>query len=69
VSDESGRAEVYVRPFPAVDQGRWLISTGGGSEPRWARNGRELFYTVRSGGWIAPGVLMAVPVAPGSTFS
>ena len=67
-SDESGRAEVYVRPFPAVDQGKWPISTGGGTEPRWARNGRELFFTVRSGGWTTPGVLMSVPVQPGSTF-
>jgi Tol biopolymer transport system component len=35
-SDESGRSEVSVRPFPAVDQGRWSISTGGGS----SRGGR-----------------------------
>lgn len=68
VSDESGRAEVYVRPFPAVDRGRWPISTGGGTEPRWAPNGRELFFTVRSGGWLTPGVLMSVPVQSGSTF-
>jgi eukaryotic-like serine/threonine-protein kinase len=67
-SDESGRAEVCVRPFPAVDQGLWPISTGGGSEPRWAPNGRELFFTVRSGGWSTPGVLMSVPVQTGSTF-
>jgi serine/threonine-protein kinase len=67
-SDESGRAEVYVRPFPAVDQGRWTISVGGGTEPRWAPNGRELFFTVRSGGWTTPGVLMSVSVQPGSTF-
>ena len=59
---------MYVRPFPAVDQGRWTISTGGGTEPRWAPNGRELFFTVRSGGWTTPGVLMSVPVRPGSTF-
>ncbi len=43
-SDESGRREIYVRPFPAVDSGRWQISTGGGRRPAWARNGRELFY-------------------------
>jgi len=67
-SDESGRAEVYVRPFPAVDQGRWTISTGGGTEPRWARNGRELFFTVRGGGWTTPGLLMSVPIQPGSNF-
>jgi serine/threonine-protein kinase len=67
-SDESGRAEVYVRPFPEVDRGLWPISTGGGSEPRWAPNGRELFFTVRTGGWTTPGVLMSVPVKLGSTF-
>jgi hypothetical protein len=68
VSDESGRAEVYVRPFPALDRGLWPISTGGGTEPRWAPNGRELFFTIRSGGWMAPGVLMSVPVQAVSTF-
>ena len=46
-SDESGQPEVYVRPFPAVDAGRWQVSTGGGTQPLWARSGRELFY--RSG--------------------
>jgi Tol biopolymer transport system component len=43
VSDESGRKEIYVRPFPGPG-GRWQISTAGGDEPMWARNGRELFY-------------------------
>ncbi len=44
VSDESGRRELYVRPFPNVDDGRWQVSTAGGSEPVWAHSGRELFY-------------------------
>jgi Tol biopolymer transport system component/tRNA A-37 threonylcarbamoyl transferase component Bud32 len=43
-SDETGRFEVYVRPYPDVDAGRWLISTAGGTSPRWSRDGRELFY-------------------------
>lgn len=43
-SDETGRFEVYVRPYPDVDAGRWLISTGGGTSPRWGPAGRELFY-------------------------
>ncbi|MSO53350.1 MAG: hypothetical protein EXQ51_13245, partial [Acidobacteria bacterium] len=43
-SDESGRLEIYVRPFPAVDTGRWQISAAGGRRAMWARNGRELFY-------------------------
>jgi len=43
VSDESGRFEVYVRPYPGPG-GKWLISTEGGTEPVWNPNGRELFY-------------------------
>ena len=43
MSDETGRDEVYVMSFPGPG-GRWLISTDGGSQPAWARNGRELFY-------------------------
>jgi serine/threonine-protein kinase len=42
-SDESGREEVYVRAFPGSG-GKWQISTEGGRNPLWARNGRELFY-------------------------
>jgi len=55
-SDSSGQYEVYVRPFPSVDDGRWLISRGGGRQPLWAPDGRELFY-------LAPGAsLMTVDV-------
>jgi len=43
VSDESGRQEVYVRPFAAPGT-RWPISPDGGSDPVWARNGTDLFY-------------------------
>jgi dipeptidyl aminopeptidase/acylaminoacyl peptidase len=43
-SDESGRDEIYVRPFPDVNGGRWQISSGGGAKPVWAREGGELFY-------------------------
>ena len=42
-SDESGRVEVYVRPFPGPGS-KWQISTDGGTEAVWARSGRELFY-------------------------
>jgi serine/threonine-protein kinase len=45
-SDESGRREVYAQPYPGPG-GKYLISTEGGGEPVWNRNGRELFY--RSG--------------------
>ncbi len=61
VSTESGRGEVYVRAFPGAGS-PWTISADGGSEPVWARNGRELFY--RSGDRI-----MAVTVTSDATFS
>ena len=60
VSDESGRREVYVRPFPS-GAGRWQISSEGGIEPRWTRRGHELIY--RDRGWF-----LAVPVTPGADF-
>ena len=43
-SDESGRSEVYLQPFPDVAQGRWTVSTAGGSMPLWSRSGDELLY-------------------------
>ena len=62
-SNESGRPEVYVRPFPGPG-GQWQVSTAGGIYPRWAAGNNEINY-------IAPdGTLMAVPVAiNGSTFA
>jgi serine/threonine-protein kinase len=62
-SDESGIFEVYVRPFPHVNGGRWQVSSGGGTKPMWVRAGRELLY-------LAPdGMLMATPVNPETDFS
>jgi serine/threonine-protein kinase len=63
-SNESSQNEIYVRPFPNVEGGRWLVSSGGGQQPVWARNGSELFY-------IDPNALalMAVAVQTGSSFS
>ncbi len=57
-SDESGRNEIYVRPFPAADGGgKWTVSQGGGTQPRWRGDSKELFY-------LAPdGNVMAVPVS------
>jgi serine/threonine-protein kinase len=43
-SNETGRDEVYVRPFPNTGDGKWQVSTGGGRSPLWAHSGRELFY-------------------------
>jgi serine/threonine-protein kinase len=45
MSDESGRFEVYVRPYPGPG-GRWQVSLEGGTEPRWSGTGREIFYRV-----------------------
>jgi Tol biopolymer transport system component len=54
-SDETGRYEIDVRPFPGPG-GQWQISTAGGISPRWRPDGQELDY-------IAPdGTLMAAPI-------
>ena len=57
VSNESGRAEIYVRPFPD-GAGRWQASVEGGSQPRWSRDGRELYYVQNT-------TLMSVSVSTG----
>jgi len=61
-ADDSGQLEVYVRPFPEVQNGRWQVSYGGGAHPAWGAGGRELFY-VRS-----DGRLLGAPVAPETAF-
>jgi len=61
-SNESGQYEVYVRPFPDVNGGRWQVSSGGGYWPLWSPNGRELFYAGSEG-------MMAVPIETESTFT
>jgi Tol biopolymer transport system component/tRNA A-37 threonylcarbamoyl transferase component Bud32 len=61
VSDESGRFEIYVRPFPGPGE-KWPISLEGGNEPVWPRNGRELFYR-------AGDTMMVVDVQTTPTFS
>ena len=60
-SNESGRLEIYVRPFPNVGAWKRQVSTNGGTQPLWARNGQELFYESR-------GTLMRALVKMGSTF-
>jgi Tol biopolymer transport system component len=64
-SNESGRYEIYIRPFPtpASESGvKWRVSSNGGHQPRWRRDGRELFY-------LEPALprlqLMAISVSPG----
>jgi serine/threonine protein kinase len=61
VSDESGRDEVYVQAFP-LSGAKFQISTGGGSEPNWRKDGTELYYLA------ADRNLMAVPVKSGATL-
>jgi serine/threonine-protein kinase len=55
-ADDSGQAEVYVRPFPDVNGGHWQVSTGGGSRPLWAPNGQEVFYASPTGALMRVGV-------------
>jgi serine/threonine-protein kinase len=43
-SDLTGSRQVYVRPFPNVEDAVWQVSMAGGTQPNWAQNGRELFY-------------------------
>ena len=49
VSNETGDREVYVRPFPDVQGGRWQVSVAGGRGPRWGPGGGRLYYTDRLG--------------------
>jgi hypothetical protein len=61
VSRQAGPGEVFVRPFPA-GSGKWQISTQGGIEPNWSRDGRELYFRDRD-------ILYAVAVEARGTFS
>jgi Tol biopolymer transport system component len=61
-TNESGRFEIVVQPFPGPG-GKWQVSTGGGIQPRWRADGKELYF-------VAPdGKLMAASVSPGATFA
>jgi serine/threonine-protein kinase len=62
VSNEQGEHEVFVRPFPDVSGGRWQVSSGGGSAPLWAHDGRELFYVRGKNMYV-------VRINPGPPFS
>ena len=62
-SDASGQNEIYVRPFPNVDDGRWQISRGGGTKPLWGPDGRELFYLSLIG------QLTSVPIEADGSFT
>ncbi len=62
-SNELGREEVFVSPFPNVGVGKWYISNGGGRVPLWGSQGRELFYRTLDG------ALMMVKVETEPTFT
>ncbi len=60
-SDETGRDEIYVRPFPGPG-GKWQVSKNGGEEPHWSADGREIFYLDPTG------QLVSAPVTSGANF-
>jgi len=56
-SNETGKYEVFVRPFPNIDDGKWLVSRDGGVEPRWAHTVDRLFYRIESNN-----AILSVPI-------
>ncbi|MGA2002759.1 MAG: protein kinase [Terriglobales bacterium] len=60
-SNETGSMQVYVSPFPSIN-GKWQVSSGGGQEPRWRQDGKELFFLS------ADGKMMAAAVTTGASF-
>jgi serine/threonine-protein kinase len=62
VSTESGRPEVYVRPFPDADRAKWQVSVDGASEPVWSQGGGRLFFRTRRGD------IAAVEIGAGAGF-
>jgi len=60
-SNETGKWEIYVTSFPEA-RGKWQVSAGGGEQPRWREDGKELFYLS------SDGKLMAAPVTTGANF-
>jgi serine/threonine-protein kinase len=75
-SNESGQFEVYVRPYPDVDRARWPVSFGGGRQPLWSHDGRELFYRDFTGAVLSVPVVLkpqfvagqAAEIVKGSTY-
>jgi eukaryotic-like serine/threonine-protein kinase len=64
-SNESGRIEIYVRPFPGPG-GQWQISTAGGIQPRWSHDGKELYYIAPDEKLMAAAIAVkAVALEPG----
>jgi serine/threonine-protein kinase len=61
-SDESGRPEIYVRPYPDVESGRWQVSTNGGEDPQWSPDGSTLFF-------LGPDAMMAAAITGVDSFA
>ena len=69
-SNETGDWEVYVSPFPEASS-KWMVSQGGGAEPRWRADGKELFYVSPEGKLMAAGVKLGTSfesMTPGALF-
>jgi eukaryotic-like serine/threonine-protein kinase len=61
LSNETGKWEIYVTSFPEP-RGKWQVSTGGGGQPRWRSDGKEMFYLS------SDDKIMAIPVTAGANF-
>jgi Tol biopolymer transport system component len=57
VSNEPGQHQIFVRPFPASDN-QWQVSSGGGIQPRWSHDGKELYYIALDGKLMAVTITM-----------
>jgi hypothetical protein len=69
-SAESGSDEIYVRPYPSIETARWQVSTTGGVEPRWSKDGRELYFlATHTAGANLVHTLTAVTILPGKAFA
>ncbi len=64
-SDETGRSEVYIRPFPNTEGGKWQVSLNGGQAPLWAHSSRELFYVDGARNMVATPVGTGTPLQLG----
>ena len=62
-SDESGRDEVYIRPFPDVESAKYAVSRNGGIEPLWSHSGRELFFRTPAGEFVTAAIALGATPA------
>ncbi len=75
-SNESGRYEIYVRPFiaagpsgvPALGGGKWQVSRDGGAFPRWIDGGKQIVFATASAGALPGGTIAADVRANGASF-